>query len=117
MCEAGFHDEVDVTVGVKPIEECVHVRVDAWSGRRLKVDALLANRTGNDLHWPVAIVAPRSYPDFAHAATTSWEKRCMPGKQPVSCKRLVIVTCRVEHHLNDAFHVAVSRFKASYVHS
>src|SRR5215467_2323060 len=78
MCEAGFHDEVDVTVGVKPIEECVHVRVDAWSGRRLKVDALLANRTGNDLHWPVAIVAPRSYPDFAHAATTSWEKRCMP---------------------------------------
>src|SRR5689334_2951049 len=116
MREAGLHDEIYVAVGVKPIEERIHLLVDARSDRRLKVDALLANRTGDDLHWPATIITPASYPDFAHAAAPRGEKRRVPGKQPFGRERLVVVTCGIEHHLNHAFHVPVGGFETSCIH-
>src|SRR5260370_9442549 len=89
MCEAGFHDTINVSVGVEPVEECIHVLIDARSSRRLEEYALLVNRAGNDLHRPIAIVAPGCYPNFAHTAAPRGKKCRVPSGQPTGGNRLV----------------------------
>src|SRR5437016_13611301 len=117
MREAGFHDKIDVSVDVEPVEECIHALIDARCSRRLEVHALLANRAGNDLHRPIAVVSPRSYPNFAHTATPGGKKCRVPSKQSISGKRLVVVARRIEHHFDNAFDVAICRLERADIHS
>src|SRR5882724_3124577 len=105
MREASFHDRINVSVGVEPVEECIHVLIDAWSSRRLEMHALLANWAGNDPHRPIAVVAPGSYHNFAHTAASGGKKCRVPSKQPVGGKRLVVVARRIERHFDNAFDV------------
>ncbi len=90
--------------------------IDARSGRRLEMHALLANRAGNDLHRPIAVVTPGSYSDFAHTAAPRGKKRRVPSMQPISGKRLVVVARRIEHHFDNPFDVPICGLERADIH-
>ena len=77
------------------------------------MDLLLADRTRDDLHRAVAVIAPPADRYAPHAAAPCREQAGVPAEQPLFRQLLVIVPRCVEHHLDDAFHVTVGRRKAA----
>jgi hypothetical protein len=115
MREAGFHHRIDICFPVEPVKKRPYFFFDAW--RRFEVDALLSYRTANNLHRSLAVVAPRPYPDLAHAATPGGKEAIVPCEQPFISRRLIVMACRVKHHFNDAFYVTVCWFEGADIHS
>ena len=58
---------------------------------------------------------PCAHGDLAHSAAASRKQRGMPGEQPLIGQGRRIILGRVEHHLDDAFDVAIGRHKPSDV--
>ena len=108
--KAGFEHGVEAAVvAVEPVEEGVHFTVELRGGRRLVVDALPADRAGDDLHGACASIAPGADRDLFHAAAAGGKERGVPAEQAFGGQRLVVFLGRVEHHLDNAFHIAVGR--------
>src|ERR1700675_1915405 len=77
------------------------------------MDVLVSLRTGHDLY---RVVAPRAHLYGSHPAATGREQTRVPRKQPLRRQHFVVVPCRVEHHLDNAFDVSVGWFEASGIH-
>src|SRR5262252_10737881 len=81
------------------------------------MNALLADRAGDDIHRAGAVVAPSPCPDLGHAAVPSGKQGRMPRKKPFGGEWLVIVARGVEHHFNDALDVAICGLKCADIHA
>ena len=80
------------------------------------MDTLTPDRTGDDLHRTCPVIAPGTHADLAHATAAGWKQRRVPGEESVGGERLVVVARRVQHHLDDAFDVAVRGHNAPDIH-
>ena len=76
-----------------------------------------ANRTGYHLHGSAGIVAPLAHGDPGHPAAPGREQRGVPSEQPFGAQRLGIALGRIEHHLDDAFDIAVAGNQSGNVHA
>jgi len=47
----------------------------------------------------------------------NWKQCSLPGKQPVFCERLRIITRCIQHHLDNAFDIAVGGHQSANIHS
>ena len=81
------------------------------------MDVLTARRAGNDLHRAGAVVAPGAGPDLREPAATTRKQRRMPGTEPRGAERPIKAARGVEHHLDDALHVAIRGFERADVHA
>jgi hypothetical protein len=61
MSKPGFLYPVGFGVSIKPLQESMHLSADITSGECLKVDALLPARTGDELQWTAAVIAPSTH--------------------------------------------------------
>lgn len=105
----------DAAFAVDPLEERSHVGADAFCCRGFVVDALAPERTGNDLHGSVAVVTPIAHAHLSNTAEATRKQRTVPTEQPVGRERGVVVACRVEHHLDDAFNPTIRRHNRTRV--
>lgn len=100
---------------VEPLEQRVHLAVDAPCRRRPKVHPLAAHWARHHLHRPACIVAPVADADLLHAAASAGEQRCMPAEQALLGDRLGVVARRVESHLDHAVDVTTRRSQSADV--
>src|SRR5690606_27983004 len=85
-------------------------------GRSLVVHFLSAHGAGHHLHGACNVVAPCAHL-YAHPpAVAGWKQGGVPAKQALGGERLVVVLGGVEHHVHDAFHMAVCRGQCANVH-
>ena len=59
-----FQDLIDVGFGIEPVKERPHVGGKTFRLRRLKMDFLFSDGTGDDFHRTGAVVAPCPGSDF-----------------------------------------------------
>jgi hypothetical protein len=81
------------------------------------VDTLAADRTGNDLHGAVLVVAPGADLNPRHAAESGGKQCRVPGEQPIARHRGIATGGGVEHHLDHALDVPVDRRQCANVHT
>jgi len=117
MGQPCFQDLVNVRVCVEPVQESPHFAIEPFRRWRLKMNALFADRAGDNLHRASAVIASAAYLDFGHATAPSGKEGRMPCQKPFPCERLVIVACGIEHHFNDAFDMAVCRLQCANIHA
>lgn len=86
-------------------------RRETMGFRRFEMDVLLSEGTGDDRHRSCAVVPPSPRPALRHPATAGRKQGRMPREQALGGEGLVIVACRVKHHLDDALDVAVRRLR------
>lgn len=79
--------------------------------------AFAPDRPRDDLNRTRRFCAPRANHDLAHSATPRGKQRGVPGQQPLLGQRRHIVLDRVQHHLDNAFHVAIGADKSGDVHA
>src|SRR6266508_3740823 len=108
MAQSRLEHFVDIGWPVEPIEECRHFSFEPCRGRRDKMNALLADRSRNNLHRTRPVVAPSADRDFRQAAAACWKQRCVPREEPFRCQRLIVAAGGVEHHFDKPLDVAVS---------
>src|ERR1700685_148060 len=99
MGQPGFQDRIRGDGCVEPVQKCVHLFMQAVRRRRLEMDMLLTDRTGDDDHRAGAVVTPSPGSDLGHTAAPRGKQRCMPGKEPFRSEWLVVPTRGIEHHL------------------
>lgn len=81
MRDGRLDHRVAVVGRVETVEEGLHLRVEAWRGRRFGVDALAIDGTGDDLHRTAVVVAPPDDADPADAVVAGLEKACQPNRR------------------------------------
>src|ERR1700722_8977657 len=69
------------------------------------------------LHRPRSIVTPCADNDLSHATASGRKQGRMPAEQPFSGELISEFLGGVEHHLNNAFDMAVSRRQGRGFHS
>lgn len=90
---------------IEPIEEPVHFQIKVFGGWRLKMYALAANRSGNDLHGTTGIVSPATNLDFGQtgvAGTRLVDQLIVRGRSAnVATLRLAKYTCNLRTSCGD----------------
>ena len=71
------------------------------------MNLFFSDGTGDDFHRTRAVVAPCPCFDFGHAAASCRKQGCMPSEEPFVGEGLVVMAGGVEHHLDNAFDVAI----------
>jgi hypothetical protein len=64
ITESGLQHVIDIRVAaviVEPVEKRLHFSIEPIGGGGLEVDAVTSDRSGNDLHSPRAVIAPRAH--------------------------------------------------------
>ena len=61
------------------------------------------------LHRAGTVIAPVPDDDLRHAASPGGEQSCMPAEEAFLRERGLKVPRRIQHHLDDAFHIAIGR--------
>ena len=116
MRDAGFEYRIgSFAAAIEPVGERRHLALDQRRLWRFVVDALAADRPRDNLHGPGLVVTPCADGDPGHAAASRREQGRVPSEQAIGGKRLVVVSGGVEHHLDNALDVAVSRRQRSDV--
>ena len=100
-------------LAVEPLEEPSHLLFEPLGGWCLEVHAFATHRTGHDLHRRGTVVTPGAHRDSMHPAPASRVERRVPVEEAVRRQQLVVVLCRVQHHLDDAFDVTVRRLQTA----
>jgi hypothetical protein len=94
-------------VAVEPFEEPAHLLFEPLGRRCFEAHSVASDGTGDHLHRCGAVVTPGADRDSMNAASSRREKGRVPADEALHRQRLVVVLCRVQHHLHDAFDVAI----------
>ena len=73
------------------------------------MNTLPVKRAGNDLHRAGGVVAPDTGTDAGEAAVAGGEECRVPAKQAFLGQRFGAAGGGVEHHVDDAFDIAIHR--------
>ena len=84
-----------------------------FSRRAWKMQSLASDRSGNDPHRPVGVVAPLADLDPLQSRKLCRKVSCLPTEQPFGSQRLLTVAGCVDHHFDDAFGSPISRNDSS----
>ena len=101
---------------VEPCEKGLHFGLNPVRGRSLVVHALAADRPRDNTHGATRIVAPGARPDPRHPAMAGREQGRLPCEQPPCSQGTIEVLGGIEHHFDDALHVAIRRLEATLFH-
>src|SRR3989338_2424502 len=94
------------------MEKSFHFFRESHGFRGLEMNLLMADRAGDNLHRPTAVVPPRSCYNFVEPAQPARKKTRMPSEETVFRKRLVIILTRIKHHFHHTVNMPVGRNKA-----
>src|SRR5690349_19175786 len=100
MRHAGFEDWIDRALFLKPFQKGFHLPVHLFCRWRLIVNLLASDRTGDDLHGSMRVIAPGTSPDLGEATLSGRKQSCMPTEQAVSGQRFAVTLRGVEHHID-----------------
>ena len=117
MRKGGLDHPIGLIAGIEPIEKGRHLRIQPGGLGRFVMDALTSDGPRDNLHWTVAVIAPRAHLNPPHTTAAGREESRMPGEKAFGVEGLIIFARSVEHHLHDAFDVAIRRFQSSNIHA
>ena len=115
MGDRRFDDRIDGQGALEPIQERPHLAVQPYGSGSFKVDLLFPVGSRHDLHRHGAPVPPSTHDDPAYPAAPRREQRGVPVEEPFGGQGADVVLGRIEHHLHDAFDMAVGRDDAADV--
>lgn len=81
VSDGGLDDRVRRRVCVEPVQEGVHLSIEATKGRRFIMDPFAPARAGHDLHRPRRLGPPGTDDNAGHAAAARRKEGRVPVEQ------------------------------------